>query len=514
MSETQKYVESEILCYLYFYLNRYPNDNLKTVIAECCSHEDIVCAKKIAIEVAEDRYRDCLKDIKDNRRDTTQRLAKFANVQDILTILRAFDESMIETPVFIARDLDKLPRVKPDDACNMVSLADRMNKLEMQVNQLQECSLQQTNTTENPALSQETAVKSVHVAESNVETREQNENINNDHAIHELPNDSTDDFVLTREEKRRLKRRERMSWPGRGDESRHTSPARSVRDEPNRKSEPRQPESTERRTDYDDPSNSNAKVIMLCDSVARHIKPALFFGSRYAKLVKTGWASTSTAAMRKWKNNSQVEYVVLHCGIRDVRDCDKSADDIIADTIECMESAATKYSNALVMFSEILLTPDDDMNDDIVEINRNMKHFCEDSERFRYVPHSLIQRTDSMFDDDTHINNDRGTKTFVRDITSAALGPRRRVDARRDNHRIHGRDPSPGSRTHSVSGMRSDTGFPGNTRQQLPQQQQQQQQQQTAWKSVSGTVDSVARSNEDNGAKDLIKLFASLLARL
>ena len=118
--ETKGYIVNEVLTYIAFYLHRYPADSIKTIVAECCSSDDVLQAKKVLVDIAEKRHKDCLKDIKGSRRDTSQRLATYANANDIINILKALDVARVDTPPFFASDLDKLPKTKPDDACNMV----------------------------------------------------------------------------------------------------------------------------------------------------------------------------------------------------------------------------------------------------------------------------------------------------------------------------------------------------------------------------------------------------------
>ena len=553
MGDTGGFVVNEVLCYINFYLHRFPTDSLKTVIAECCTEEDIVNAKRILVDFADTTHKESLKDIKDTRRDTTQRLAKFANIQDILDILRSLDEARIETPVYIAKDLDKLPRVKPDDACNMVALAKRMNRLDTQVQQLQSSAEQQAdvllaqavfsspqtdvNSVATPITeviqSPQTVVKTVTTPERADHMTEQHANAGNDSDSNDggaSRNDNNDpvsdnEFVLSSEERRRMKRRERRSWPLTDSSAQPASDNVERNDtEDNRERHPRSV-AIERNTDFADPSNANAKVILLCDSVPRHVKPALFFGARYAKIVKSAWASTSVKVIEKWKNNETVEFVVMHLGIRDVRD-ELPISDIIADTKMCMKTASRKYNNAKVLYSEVLYTTDETHNDTIREINNCIKTFCEDSDTFIYVPHKLIQETDSMFVDATHLNDGRGTRTFVKDIVSAAFkGSPRQPQSRRSasggsnndppitrhawssnmgetNHRSAvdgGINNPPNTRQRRMSAVGGSSNDPPSTRQ--------------AWS--GNAVDKYGNRDFDtSGTQDLIKLFVSLLDRM
>ena len=203
--------------------------------------------------------------------------------------------------------------------------------------------------------------------------------------------------------------------------------------------------------------------------------------------------------MAGWKDSNDVEFVVLHTGIRDVRDENKDGDTIIEDTIECLSKAYDKYRKAYIMFSEILFTTDEITNDLIQEINNNIRHFCDRDSRYIYVPHRLIQETDSMFVDETHLNDDRGTKTFVKDITTAAFRAHKPAVRRQ----AHPRGDSGGS-TKSVPELtqsgKEGFNFTGSD----------------TWQNAKGTVtvDSTGQRKLDTGgARDLIKLFATLLEK-
>ena len=411
--------------------------------------------------------------------------------------------------------------MKPDDACNMVALADRMNRLELEVHQLQTSAVQQADTllahdvfsshetavkyvhqeTDVKSVDQETAVKSVATPpRADNSDHHSNTNTGTDQSYADVlreSNRATDDgFSLTREEQRRLKRRERLSCPPIGHIYKDSSDDAENDENSQRKDKHVPRAATERKTDFDDPSNANAKVILMCDSVARHVKPALFFGARYAKIVKSAWASTSTKVMEKWRSSENVEYFIMHLGIRDVRD-DRSIGDIIDETKTCMETAAQKYKNARILYSEILYTTDDMQNDSIQEINVCIKTLCDNNERFIYVPHKLIQETNSMYVDETHLNDGRGTRTFVKDIVSAAYRNTRQHDTRRPR--------SVDGTTTGTTRHASPDNTPGSGRSET-------------WRTAKGTVsvDRQGNRNFDNssGTKDLIKLFVSLLDRV
>ena len=519
MSDTQDFVVNEILSYVQFYANRYPVDSLKTIIAECCSHDDILSAKRVLVDIADRKYQECLKDIKDNRRDTYQRLAVFANTQDIVSILKDLDEAQIDIPIFVARDFDKLPKATPDDACSMVSIAEKMNILEMKVCQLQESTVQQTDfllaqqtqqdNANNTELPEQTYVKTV--ANTSNQSDDVSEIPDTEERVQQnSSHDDNDDFMLTREERRRIKRRDRMSWPFTDELSHDNTPdSNNKKQESNniRIKDSNQRKTDDRRTEFKDPSDDDAKVILMCDSVARHVKPSLFFGPRYAKIVRSGWAATSTQVMERWKKNDSVEFVILHVGIRDVRDVDKPCDEILEDTKQCMKMAARQYKRARVIYSEILYTTDELHNDIIREINCAMKEFCETEEQYIFAQHSLIQQTDGMFVDETHLNEDRGTRTFVKDITKAAL------QGAKPNHSPRFRGAQ---RIDSDKG-KSTEGYTSHSTQDMAQESSGGNLGNNAWRTARGTVSVDNHGNrnfEDSGAKDLIRLFVNILNRM
>ena len=515
--ETKGFIVNEVLTYIAFYLHRYPADSIKTIVAECCSSDDILRAKKAVVDIAEKRHRDCLRDIKDNRRDTSQRLATYANTNDIITILKALDSSKIDTPLFFASDLDKVPRTKPDDACNMVCLAERMNKLEVQMQQLQHSAIQQAdvllqkqapvNTPSTHPHDDDPAGNAMNTTMDSTTVAKQlnDDNTHDSESVRSVPDDQESsantpedddgDFMLTREERRRLQRRERLSWPLTGKHPDTPKPKEHVQ-----KPTVQKPvtEDGGRKVDFPDPVNDKAQVIMVCDSIPRHVKPRLFFGPRYAKIARTGWASTSTKAMQKWKDSDDVEVVVLHVGIRDIKD-EKPDDQIVDDTQKCMQLAASKYKHAQILYSEILYTTDELMNDSIKEVNGMLREFCDTNDRYVYVAHTSLQANDDIFVDDTHINDGQGTRMWVRDVTSSIYsGTHKPANRQNAAQRQPGDRGQRSNRHSSVADSTSDV--------------------QESWRSARGRV-SVNSSgsreyHENSGTKDLLKLFITLLDRV
>ena len=112
-----------------------------------------------------------------------------------------------------------------------------------------------------------------------------------------------------------------------------------------------------------------------------------------------------------------------------------------------------------------------------------------------------------MFVDETHLNDDRGTKTFVRDITAAAMRQQRQQhhETHPQSHRprhARNRGSLSGGSTGSVSGMKplASTASLGDKA--------------GKWRGIVSIDKRGNRTFEDNGAKDLIKLFVNLLDRM
>ena len=69
------------------------------------------------------------------------------------------------------------------------------------------------------------------------------------------------------------------------------------------------------------------------------------------------------------------------------------------------------------MFSSALMTGDPNLNQKLKELNEYMHNLCKSKQQFMYVEHRKLQTSNHCFEDNIHLNNEEGTKTFVKDLT-------------------------------------------------------------------------------------------------
>lgn len=164
-----------------------------------------------------------------------------------------------------------------------------------------------------------------------------------------------------------------------------------------------------------------------------------------------------------------------------------------------MQLAASKYKHAQILYSEILYTTDELMNDSIKEVNGMLREFCDTNDRYVYVAHTSLQANDDLFVDDTHINDGQGTRMWVRDVTSS----------------IYSGTHKPANRQNAAQRQPGDRGQRSNRHSSVPDSTSDVSE---SWRSARGRV-SVNSSgsreyHENSGTKDLLKLFITLLDRV
>jgi hypothetical protein len=101
-------------------------DNLKKVVINFFTADEILTAKDVLWANVNG-----LGD-KRMRRDSNIRMHQDADLSDILAAFKKIDEDKLDTPLFVARRLDRLPRHGPEET-NVFSLADRIATMEREL---------------------------------------------------------------------------------------------------------------------------------------------------------------------------------------------------------------------------------------------------------------------------------------------------------------------------------------------------------------------------------------------
>ncbi len=87
-----------------------------------------------------EKYKCLPDDITRTRRDGPQRTALSAKVDDIVKCMSALDHVDGMNTLFVAHNISRVPSVSPEEATNLVSHAERLSKLELQVKHLMTAS--------------------------------------------------------------------------------------------------------------------------------------------------------------------------------------------------------------------------------------------------------------------------------------------------------------------------------------------------------------------------------------
>ena len=114
---------NELLSYASFYINNSTVDNIKTIISNFYSGEDIADAKKLLWEVANDKLGPMIE-----RKSSSKRSCSEANIDDIFEGLGKLDASQ-SLPLFVAKNIDMIPSRQPEEL-NILSVLSRMSKVE------------------------------------------------------------------------------------------------------------------------------------------------------------------------------------------------------------------------------------------------------------------------------------------------------------------------------------------------------------------------------------------------
>ena len=137
----------ELLCYATYYINNSCRNNIKRIVCNFYSQEDIIASKKLLWSLSSE----FLEPYKE-RKTTNQRSSADANVNDIFEALLKLD-SVDKLPSFVAKKMDNLPNREPEEL-NLMTMIKRISKIESKQNDFKElvlkheCDLQNTKDAE------------------------------------------------------------------------------------------------------------------------------------------------------------------------------------------------------------------------------------------------------------------------------------------------------------------------------------------------------------------------------
>ena len=166
-----------------------------------------------------------------------------------------------------------------------------------------------------------------------------------------------------------------------------------------------------------------AENVTVHDSTPKHVDFNRFMGSRQSFSQRSSNTGKALIAIKSFPTSNKVKYAILHEGVNDVTD-KLPTEEIISNLKLCLTELHTKFSNACIVYSEILFIGRDNRdsaeNNAIKKINGELREFCSDN-NFIYTPHPKLQATScQLYDDDKHIDRNGGTAVLISDIYYAS----------------------------------------------------------------------------------------------
>ena len=166
-----------------------------------------------------------------------------------------------------------------------------------------------------------------------------------------------------------------------------------------------------------------AETVTVHDSTPKHIDFRRFMKPLRSFTQRSSNTSKALKAIKSFPPNSKVKYAILHEGVNDATD-KLPTEEIISNLKLCLSEMHTKFTNACIVYSEILFVGRDSRdsaeNVAIKTINEELREFCTDN-NFIYSDHPKLQSAScALFDDDKHIDKNGGTAVLVSDIYYAS----------------------------------------------------------------------------------------------
>ena len=173
----------------------------------------------------------------------------------------------------------------------------------------------------------------------------------------------------------------------------------------------------------------DATVLLLTDSVLKHVDPKRFRGKRVVHKQRVTNSEELLSVTRSLDASHKITEVVVHVGINDVTSGQSQSS--ICQNIEHSIVALKEKLKSTIVVSGLVSNSTQDKTT-ISNINRDMEQIC--SKRgCTFVPHNLKQH---MFQDQVHVNLE-GTTTMVTDITRHL-----RPTTKQNNRSYTGRQPT------------------------------------------------------------------------
>ena len=115
---------NELLSYVSYYIHNSSLNNIKKIISDFYTHDEIISSKKILWNLCEPDLGPYIE-----RKSTDKRTSLEANLNDVFEAFSKLD-SIDKMPIFAARELNRLPNSRQPEELNIVSMINRIAKLE------------------------------------------------------------------------------------------------------------------------------------------------------------------------------------------------------------------------------------------------------------------------------------------------------------------------------------------------------------------------------------------------
>ncbi len=158
----------------------------------------------------------------------------------------------------------------------------------------------------------------------------------------------------------------------------------------------------------------NTDVLLLCDSVMRHVDLRRFRGRMQVHKQPVYNSDELQSVAEDLDRNNHIQEVIMHTGINDLRTKDTAL--IVQELQAGLKTIKEKLPNATITVSELVAAK----HNRVESINKELEHMAK-KEGYVFAPHYIRRE---LFSDDTHISP-QGTAKLVSEIADA-IDPQRR----------------------------------------------------------------------------------------
>ena len=208
------------------------------------------------------------------------------------------------------------------------------------------------------------------------------------------------------------------------------------------------------------------EVVLLTDSVGKHIEKKKFFGKKNVFQKTCPTISYVNKLIAPWHRNDQSNVAIIHSGINDIWE-NKSNDCITSEIVSSLVSVKEKIPNARIGYSSMVLSPNApyQLKTKVNVVNNAVGSFCKDN-NFVFIDNDNISNN-ALFTDDRHVNIE-GTKKLVQNMSQCfrsrpqknSISPTSGVNVTQPSEQILGSYSNPPHKYAQHSPNQTDSSYP------------------------------------------------------